>query len=246
MNNINKLQPHNVANRSESVPKYGALLGLLIGFLPLLIIGNIGEWLGDGTVSGAILLNIGYVFSLLVTTVVLKQRDSGWRKIGLGWPASWLKTMLLGLGTAVIYIIFANILLPVFLQFLPLPEFAPADQSNYASLYHNFPMLLLYVAAAWTIIPFGEEMLFRAFLIDSLALFFQNSKAQWALALIGSSILFGLAHFSWGIAGVIQTTIMGLVLGTIFLKTGRNLWVTIIAHGILNTMVFTLIYSGVI
>jgi len=246
MNNINKIQPHNAVNRLESVPRYGALLGLLIAFIPLLIIGTIGEWLGDGTAPGAILINIGYAFSVLIATVVLKQRGSGWRKIGLGQPASWPKTLLLAIGTVVIYIIVANILLPVFLQLLPLPAFEPADQSNFASLYNNFPMLLLYVAAAWTIIPFGEEMIFRAFLMDSLALVFQNSKAQWALTLIGSAILFGLAHFSWGLPGVIQTTVMGLVLGTIFLKTGRNLWVTIIAHGILNTMVFTLIYSGVI
>ncbi len=246
MNNINTIQPKNPTNRPESTPKSNALLGLLIAFIPLLIIGTIGEWLGDGTASGAILINIGYAFSVLIATVVLNQRNSGWRKIGLGRPASWLKTILLGIGTVVIYIIVANIILPVLLQLLPLPTFVSSDQSNYASLYNNLPMLLLYVAAAWTIIPFGEEMVFRAFLMDSLALLFQNSKGQWALALIGSSILFGLAHFSWGVAGVIQTTVMGLVLGTIFLKTGRNLWVTIIAHGILNTMVFTLIYSGVI
>ncbi len=246
MNNINKIQPHNVTNWSESAPKYGALLGLLIGFIPLLIIGNIGEWLGDGTASGGTLINIGYVLSLLVTTVVLKQRDSGWGEIGLGRPASWLKTILLGIGTTIIYILVANVLMPVFLELLPLPAFEPAEQSNYASLYHNFPMLLLYVTLAWTIIPFGEEMMFRAFLMDSLALFFQNSKAQWALSLIGSSILFGLAHFSWGLPGVIQTIVMGLVLGAIFLKTGRNLWVTIISHGILNTLIFTLIYSGII
>ena len=246
MNNIHKIQSHNVANRSESAPKYGALLGLLIAFTPLLIIGVVGEWLGDGTAPGAILINIGYAVSILIATVVLKQRDSGWRKIGLGRPPSWLKTMLLAIGTAVIYIVVANIVLPVFLQLLPLPAFEQADQSNYASLYHNFRLLLLYVAAAWTIIPFGEEMLFRAFLMDSLSLFFQDSKARWALTLIGSAILFGLAHFSWGLPGVIQTTVLGLVLGSIFLKTGRNLWVTVIAHGILNTLVFILIYSGVI
>lgn len=245
MNNINKIQPHNTANRSENTPKYGALLGLLIAFTPLLIIGTIGEWLGDGTAPGVVLINIGYAFSVLTATVVLKQRDSGWRKIGLGRPVSWLKTVLLAIGTVVIYIIVADILLPMFLQFLPLPALELADQSNVASLYNNFPMLLLYVAAAWTLIPFGEEMMFRAFLMDSLALFFQDRKARWALTLIGSSIFFGLAHFSWGLPGVIQTTVLGLVLGAIFLKTGRNLWVTIIAHGILNTVVFTLIYSGV-
>ncbi len=245
MNNINQIQSHNTVNRSKSTSKSNAWLSLLIAFAPLVIIGAIGEWLGDGKASGVILINIGYAFSVLTATVVLKQRDSGWRKIGLGRPASWLKTILLAIGTVVIYIIVANILLPMFLQFLPLPALELEDQSNVASLYNNFPMLLLYITAAWTVIPFGEEMMFRAFLMDSLALFFQDRKARWALTLIGSAIFFGLAHFSWGLPGIIQTIALGLVLGAIFLKTGRNLWVTIIAHGILNTMVFTLIYSGV-
>ena len=246
MNDINTVQPHNRVSQSGNTPKTAVLLGLLIAFIPLLIIGAIGEWLGDSTASGAIFINVGYAFSLIVATIVLQRRSSGWREIGLARPASWLKTMLLAVGTVIIYIIVVNLALPALLQLLPLPTIAPPDQSGFDVLRDNFPLLLLYLAAAWTIIPFGEEMLFRAFLMDGLALFFQNNRAQWTLALIGSSILFGLAHFSWGLAGVIETTVMGLVLGSIFLRTGRNLWVTIIAHGILNTTAFILIYSGVL
>ncbi|MCP5095281.1 MAG: CPBP family intramembrane metalloprotease [Chloroflexi bacterium] len=246
MSNINTHLIHEPVINPDRVKKTSALLGILIVSTPLLILGTFGEWLGDGMAPGAIVLNIGYALSMAVATIVLKQRGSGWRKIGLARPASWPKTMLLAVGTVVIYIVVANILIPAFLQLLPLPTIAPADKSGYDPLYNNFPLLLLYVAAAWTVIPFGEEMLFRAFLMDSLALFFKNSKARWALTVIGSSVLFGLAHFSWGLAGVIETTIMGFVLGSIFLGTKRNLWVTIIAHGILNTIVFVLIYSGVI
>ena len=92
---------------------------------------------------------------------------------------------------------------------------------------------------------FGEEMLFRAFLIVGLAGLFGNLKAKWALALVGSSLLFGLAHYDWGPAGIIDTTIMGLVLGSIYLRSGGNLWITIIAHGLINTLKFSLIYAGV-
>jgi len=246
MSNISTHLIHEPANNPDSIKKTGALLGILIAFIPLLILGSIGEWLGDGMAPGAIFINIGYALGIAVATVILKQRGSGWRKIGLARPASWPKTMLLAVGTVLIYVVVANILVPALLQLLPLPAIAPADKSGFDALYNNFPLLLLYLAAAWTIIPFGEEMLFRAFLMDSLALFFQNSKAQWVLALIGSSVLFGLAHFSWGLAGVLETTILGFVLGSIFLRTGRNLWVTVITHGILNSIVFVLIYSGVI
>ncbi|MCP4422823.1 MAG: hypothetical protein GY805_39945, partial [Chloroflexi bacterium] len=109
MNDIHIFQTHITANQPNNISKRGALLGLLIAFTPVLIIGLIGEWLGDGTAPGAILINIGYAFSVLAATIVLKQRDSGWRKIGLGRPSSWPKTILLAIGAVVIYIVVANI-----------------------------------------------------------------------------------------------------------------------------------------
>jgi membrane protease YdiL (CAAX protease family) len=99
---------------------------------------------------------------------------------------------------------------------------------------------------SWTTIAFGEEMLFRAFLIDRLAGLFQPTKARWALALTGSSLAFGLIHFDWGSVGVFETTIMGLIFGFAYLRTGRNLWVTIMAHGLLNTLKFILVFSGAV
>jgi membrane protease YdiL (CAAX protease family) len=87
-------------------------------------------------------------------------------------------------------------------------------------------------------------MLFRAFLIDRLADLFRHVKAKWALAVIGSSAAFGLIHYDWGLAGIVETTLMGLFIGFAFLRTGRNLWVTIIAHGLLNTLKFILVFSG--
>ncbi len=108
----------------------------------------------------------------------------------------------------------------------------------------NLPLFLLMTVAAWTTIAFGEEMMWRAFLINSLAGFIPLSRARWVLALIGSSLFFGLAHASNGLAAVAETAIIGLFIGFVYLRTGRNLWVTIIAHGLLDTLAFILIYSG--
>ena len=110
----------------------------------------------------------------------------------------------------------------------------------------NLPMYVAGIVAAWTSVAFGEEMLFRAFLITSLAGALGHIKARWPMALVGSSVAFGLAHYDWGPAGVIETTIMGLVLGAIYLRSGRNLWITIIAHGLLNTLKFSMVYAGVV
>jgi len=220
------------------------LLDMAIAFGPLLTVGAIGELIGDGTALGAVLINLGYLLSLVFATVTLKRRGSGWRQIGLARPDSWPKTVLLGIGVMVAALL-ASVTMQLLVQLLPGPELTAPDRSSYDSLIGNLPLLLLYLAAAWTIIPFGEEMIFRAFVINSLAALFPNAKVRWLLALLGSSLFFGLAHFSWGLAGVIDTLIFGIVLGSAYLLTGRNLWVTIIAHGLINTLVFVLIYFGI-
>jgi uncharacterized protein len=55
---------------------------------------------------------------------------------------------------------------------------------------------------------------------------------------------FGLAHAYQGVTGVIDEGIAGLLLGVIYLRTGRNLAVPIIAHGIQDSIDFVLIFLG--
>jgi len=143
-------------------------------------------------------------------------------------------------------IVAALIVFQIVLMNIPGQVLQPSDQSDYNPLAGNLPLFLFMVTAAWTLVAFGEEMVFRAFLINSLAGAFGNFKARWVLALTGSSLLFGLAHYDWGIAGIIETIIAGLILGSIYLRTGRNLWVTIIAHGLINTLKFSLVYAGLV
>lgn len=224
------------------------LLSILAVFAPIVIVGGIGEWFGDNTAIGSVLINVAYVFSIIIASAVLKSWGTSWREIGLARPDSWRKTILLGIGTLVAYIVVSlafQAIMQVVMQLLPGLTIAPSDRSGFDPLYDNLPLLLLYLTAAWTTITFGEEMLFRAFLTNGLAGLFPRAKARWAFALIGSSLVFGLAHLSWGFAGVIETTIMGLFLGFVYLRSRRNLWITIIAHGLANTLGFLLIFAGV-
>jgi membrane protease YdiL (CAAX protease family) len=232
------------AGELHEAKRSGVLLEILVVFAPLLILGGIGEWLGDGTAAGIILLNLAYVLSIGIATVVLKSRGTGWRQIGLARPGSWPKTLLFAAGTLLGYLL-VSVALQAILASLPGVEIAAADRSSFDPLYGNLPLLLLYVAAAWTTIAFGEEMVYRAFLTNGLARLFQGSRARWMFALIGSSFIFGLAHFSWGLAGIVETTLMGFVFGFAYLRSGQNLWVPIIAHGLANTLGFTLVFMGV-
>lgn len=230
-------------NSVREMGKVGIVLDLLMVFAPFVVLGVLGEFLGDDTVLGAVLINLAYVMSVVIATFVLRSRGSGWREIGLARPASWRKTILLAAGTLFAYIVVTIVFQAILVNVLGLTV-APSDRSSFDVLYGNLPLLIFYVVLAWTFIAFGEEMIFRAYLTNTLAQLFESAKARWALALIGSSIIFGLAHFSWGIMGVAETTLMGLVLGFVYLRSGRNLWITIIAHGIANTLGFTMVYLG--
>ena len=51
-----------------------------------------------------------------------------------------------------------------------------------------------------------------------------------------SSVVFGLIHYTWGPAGMVQTGFMGLALGVCYLALGRRLWPLILAHAYLDTL----------
>ena len=229
--------------RSSNKNKSVILLEILAAFLPILVLGGIGTWLGTDTFLGGMIVTLGYALSILVATFVLKSRSSSWQDIGLAQPGSWPRTVLLGIG-ALAALFIMTIALQIVALNLPWIEVPPIDQSRFNPLEGDLVVFLLLVVLAWTTIAFGEEMFYRAFLITQLGDVFQKSKLGTALALIASSIIFGFVHFVEGPLGVANTFFMGLIFGAIYLRTGRNLWVTIIAHGLANTIRFYFLFIG--
>jgi membrane protease YdiL (CAAX protease family) len=221
----------------------GSLLGILAVFVPSVVVGFVGESMGTESAVGYVVITLAYVLSIAIATVVLKSWGMSWKSIGLALPKSWRSTVTWAIGAALVSLI-VLIALQIVVQILSGPQIAASDQSEYDTISGNLPLLLTWLAAAWTTVAFGEEMLFRAFLINGLARPFQNTKATAALAIVGSAVAFGLAHYSWGWMGVIETAFFGLVLGAAYLRSGRNLWVTIIAHGLANSLKFMVVFLG--
>ena len=87
-------------------------------------------------------------------------------------------------------------------------------------------------------------MFFRGYLLNRITDLFGRERAGIILALLVNAIVFGLAHAYQGIAGVVDTALAGLVLGGLYLLTGRNLWLPILTHGIIDTVGFLIIYAG--
>jgi len=69
-----------------------------------------------------------------------------------------------------------------------------------------------------------------------------RTRTGWVISLFGSSLIFGLGHGYQGAAGIINTATIGLLLGTLYLVTKRNLWVNIICHGLIDSISLITLY----
>ena len=180
-------------------------------------------------------------FLFLLGWISLRWRGLGWRDIGLARPANWRRTIVIGVVCGI-----AMELLELFVTQPLLVKITGQmpDLSDLGDLHGNWKLMLLFVALSWTLAAFGEEMVYRGYLMNRVAGLFRNPKMAWAVSLIAVSFLFGLGHIDQGITGQVENMIDGLLLGAIFLATGRNLWAAIIAHGVTDTVDILLMYLG--
>jgi membrane protease YdiL (CAAX protease family) len=108
----------------------------------------------------------------------------------------------------------------------------------------NIKMTLIFIALSWTLAAFGEELFWRGYLMNRVADIGGRTPPAWIVSLIVVSIAFGLAHGYQGPTGWIEEGLAGLFLGLMYLRTGRNLCVPIIAHGVSDTIDMVLIFFG--
>ena len=180
------------------------------------------------------LLFWGIPLALLAIWLISWLKKVGWSDIGLSRPESWSKTIKLALVAMLIVQIIGT------LQFFL--SKSPQDLSSYQEAMTPWG-LLGWIVIAWTTAAFGEEIIYRGFYMKQIArLFGEQKSSSWVIGLVLSSIGFGLVHFHQGLGGMLGAGFIGLVYGIFYLRSGRNLWVTIIAHGLTGTTTFILLY----
>ena len=106
----------------------------------------------------------------------------------------------------------------------------------------TFPKYLLMMGIVWTTASFCEEMVFRGFLMHRAVEMFGSRRFAWILAALFQAVLFGLVHAYQGIGGILTTGLIGLSFGLLYLVARRNLWPTIIGHGLVNTFGITVLH----
>lgn len=105
-----------------------------------------------------------------------------------------------------------------------------------ATVSLSSPGELLTAIVVMAILPaIGEELIFRGGLQNYLS---RGTGRPW-LAIIVTSILFSLAHFSF--YGFLPRVVLGITLGALFHYSGR-LWISIFVHFLNNALLITLLY----
>jgi membrane protease YdiL (CAAX protease family) len=161
-----------------------------------------------------------------------RLRDGGWAAMGLRWPVSWGRTVLIALAAATTRILLGAIVIdPLTAHFWP-PAVAPSGMSEIAG---HWWVALRWLGIVWTFAAFGEEISYRGYLITRAADVGGRSRAAYWVGVLLVSVLFGYGHYYKGPAGIVDSGIAGLVLGAAYLLSGRNLWVCILAHGFIDT-----------
>jgi CAAX protease family protein len=178
---------------------------------------------------------------LLLGWISLRVRNLRWRDVGLTRYLSWPVTITIGVVLGVLTEAFQLLITQPILSRLIGKQ---PDLETFRMLTGNLKMTLLFIALSWTLAAFGEELFWRGYLMNRVADVGGRTRAAWIVSLVIVNMVFGVAHGYQGLTGLIEEGISGLFLGLMYLRTGKNLSVPIIAHGVADTIDMVLIFFG--
>ncbi len=225
--------------------KIAKLLEIILLFVLVYIFIKIfSRFAGDNLVLNQSIVWVANILMLLWVWVGIRLRGDSWQDFGLGFNKinfrEGIRVFLLSLlvfalaiaGFVLGSIIMANI--------TGIPE--EANFSGYDYLKNNLGMLFLTLIGVYIVSSFGEEVVYRAFLINRLQELGLEGRIGNIIAVTISAIIFGFAHYSWGPMGIVQTGFMGMALGLCYLFWQKRLWILILAHVYMDTILMLQMY----
>ncbi len=109
------------------------------------------------------------------------------------------------------------------------------DLSQLDGLEGDLGMLVGLLALSWTLAAIGEELAYRGYVQTRITDVLGSGTTGVVIAVVLSSILFGLAHTEQGAIGVALTTLDALFFSALRYRY-RSLWASVLAHGFNNTI----------
>jgi membrane protease YdiL (CAAX protease family) len=217
--------PQLSTSRSDALIDLVLVAGLSLAFEAGLVITGVPEtlrthWPDVGILGVNALLG---VFNLLLVFGALHVRRQPLAVIGLDNPLKWrtLAAAALALPACYAASMTGALVYGAISGFDT--EKMLAEKGDLADLVAAIP--IRYVLPFSLFVGIHEEILFRGFYLSRV----RALSRSGIVAIIATSLVFGLLHFYQGPLGICQTTAIGLVLA-IIVTYARSLWPAIIAH----------------
>jgi membrane protease YdiL (CAAX protease family) len=180
-------------------------------------------------------------FLLLLAGVSMRVRGVKRREIGFVRYRNWRVTLVFGIVAGAVAETFQLLITQPLLARLTGKQ---PDLANFRILTGNVKWTLIALALTWTLAAFGEELVWRGYLMNRVAGLGKYTRLAWIVSLLAANAVFGLAHSNQGVTGIVEEGIAGVLLGLMYLGTRRNLAVPIVAHGVQDTIDMILIFFG--
>lgn len=180
---------------------------------------------------------------VLVATALVWLARQSWRQLGLFGRGSFARTLGLSIALAAfaVVVIYALGLRAAVALGLP-----PLDVSVFKFLIEG--KLAAYLAfmavVVWGSAAIGEELVFRGFVMNRFEALFNRLPLTLVLAVVAQTVLFGLSHGYQGPTGLLLSGTTGLFFGAAYYVSGRNLLLTVLTHGFVNSTFITAIFLG--
>ena len=223
---------------SPGQSRHSALIDLLAIFIPFGVLLSAQEVLNNELIS-----TLGRLALIGLTLWLIHLRGGGWARLGVARRTGIGKTILLGIGVAFIGIVIGTTV-DQLLRGVPGLASTGPDLSRYADIEGNLPLLLGHLLVVWTTVAFGEELVWRAFLMNRLECLLGHGRSPTTMIMLIGAGMFGSAHFYQGLIGMMVAGVLGLTYMIVYRRLGRNLWVVIFAHGLTDTLSMITLYSG--
>ncbi len=180
---------------------------------------------------------------MVIFGIVLLNKKAlswNWSILGLARPKSWGRPLFTFIGCFAAIRLLYQFLVPSIIETF-------GEHRNISFIYtvkQDLSNLILALTVVWITAAFIEELVFRAFLINSLDYLFGGNKISVWVAVILSSLIFGMIHSYQGITGILITTFVGLIFGIGYIFNKRRILPLILVHGIIDSLTLISVYNS--
>lgn len=208
------------------------LVGIVVGGLGALGLhfGDVNPTIINATVS-AIIYVLAITLTVLVPWLVFKDKTDR-EELGLARSPNWSDLLLAPAGF-VVYIVLSALLLWAATEWLTFIDFDQVQETGFSNLGQQYEYILAFVTLV-IIAPVAEEILFRGYLFGKL----RKHVPVW-LAIIVTSLLFGLVHAAWNVG--IDVFALSIIL-CLLRVVSKSLWPSILLHMTKNALAFYLLF----